>query len=92
MPVSDASPAVAVERALNILEAAAQRRMDSPTRKSAANSEYPKAPRATSFEPSKNAAIFDAKRKPGGIVWLENSESRGDAQATSTSPTSRFHL
>jgi hypothetical protein len=70
MSVSDASPATAVERALNILEAAAQRRDGFTNSEISGKLGIPKRPRATFFARSSAAVTCDAKQKPGATAWV----------------------
>ena len=63
MPASDASPAVAVERALNILEAAANRRDGMTNSEISRKLAIPKSSASYICAPSNGAATCGVKRK-----------------------------
>jgi len=74
------------------LEAAAQRRDGLTNAEISRKLGIPKSSRATSFEPRKRSYLRREAETGRYRLGLKILSLGGDAQANSTSPTSRFHL
>jgi hypothetical protein len=70
MPVTDSSPASAVERALNILENVAHRRDGLTNSEISRKLAIPKARRATFCAPWNAAGTFAATRRQATTNWV----------------------
>jgi len=92
MPVSDASPAVAVERALNIWKPP-QRRDGLTNAEISRKLGIPKSSASYILRTLEKRSYLRREAETGRYrLGLKILSLGGDAQATSTSPTSRFHL